>query len=244
VFKSSEEANQYFKDAEGSTHNDWTHDRMEKNHKVFVKKFNKSLDDQISSWHHTAPPSPTGGGSKLATHRISASIGEGFSDWARGLGGRSPGEEGSEGTSGGAGRGGGPRRARGNVDVEAGPIEVANGRRINVWKIVVGHPGPGTVNVGLREADEEAAVMSPTASAPGGFPTLSELTADREIVLDGSDAPSKRFEFPVDPMEPNITDVMVRVTGSATTTIFVRGLFDEGTLPVLVASFDADGTTS
>ena len=93
----------------------------------------------------------------------------------------------------------------------------------------------------LREADEEASVMAPADAAPGSFPTFLQLTADREFSFDG---PKTKVDFDVRPMTPNVTDVSLEVMGSGTTTLTVRALFDEGTLPVLGATLIVDGVGS
>lgn len=238
VFKSSAEANEYFRRAEDSSHSSWSSARLDRD-KVVVDKFDKCLMEQMSAWYQLAPSNPSGGGSKLATDRIATSIGEWFDNWTRGTGGGPPIVDGPDQPQGGGG--GGTGRAKGNVQVGAGSLEVAKGRRINVWQVDVQHPGPGVVQIFLREADEEASVMAPADAAPGSFPTFLQLTADREFSFDG---PKTKVDFDVRPMTPNVTDVSLEVMGSGTTTLTVRALFDEGTLPVLGATLIVDGVGS
>lgn len=238
VFKSSTEANEYFRRSEDSSHGSWSSARM-KTDGVVVDKFNKTLEKQITTWYQTAPTEVGGGTGKLAIGQVANALGEWFSALGRGVGG---GTWTDDDDDVGRGRGGGGgRRVRGKVTIQSRGVQVDKGRRVNVWEVVVDHPGSGVVALGLREADEDGGLMPIVDVSPGGLPALLDVSSDSEFSTAGSDSPKKRLDFDVGPTTPNVTDVSIRVRGHDTTTLTVRGSFDEGTTPVLEADLVVDG---
>lgn len=242
VFKSSTEANEFFRRSEDSSHGSWSSARM-KTDGVVVERFHKTLEKQITAWYQTAPTDAGGGTGKLAISQVANAIGEWFSALSRGVGGGTwTDDDGDDGRGGGGGGGG--RRLRGKVTIQSRGVEVDGGRRVNVWDVVVDHPCSGVVVLGLREADEDGGVMPTVDLTPGGLPALLDVSSDSEFSSDGSDAPTKRLDFDVGPTIPNVTDVSIQLRGHDTTKITVRGSFDAGTTPVLGADVVMEGGRS
>jgi hypothetical protein len=236
VFKSTSMANEFFRRSEDSSHASWSARRAPSGEQVVVRKFHELLRRRISEWYVTPAPAPKTSESNLATARIASSLGRWFTDWTRGTGGAPPPVDPPGGGSGSGGRGGGSRRPRAALEVEALPVEEHEGVAVNVWRLAVKPAEPSIVEVGLREADEDWGMMRPDEVAPGARPALVRIDSDREFVVDGSGGATKSRVFEFGPSSTNVTDVRLRLVLDNPTTITVRGAFDEGTVPVLVAN--------
>lgn len=237
VFKSSEAANEYFRRAEDSSHGSWRANRAPQDKQIVVKRFHEVLKQQIIDWYGTQRDGAVSGGSTLAIDRMASGLGKWFRDWGRGSGGGSPTKKSSNGNRGDGGSGG-IRTSNGRLEIEALPVEAIDGKPVNVWRLTATHEDPSAIQVGLREADEDGVLMKSVNVAPGAFPAFVKLESDVEIIIEGVALPTRRHVFDVGPTKVNVTDLLIHLVGSGTTTITVRAVPEDGTFIALVADLN------
>lgn len=239
VFKSSKDANEYFRTSETSTHSEWDH-RVAQRDGIVIKKFHELLLATVRTWFSPSTPDdeqPDRG--ILATEKIAEALGNWLGDWESGEGDRD--NDPDDDNDGGGGGGGGSRsgrRPKSALTIDD-PVLVADGEIVvNEWKLTVRHEGSFDLLLEIREADDDGRSVRQATIAAGARPALFVVTADHPFTDHQGTKESSVIRFSADSSSMNTVGCSIGFRDSTFAdpiTITVRALFDQGTIPVLGA---------
>lgn len=237
VFKSSEEANRFFRASETSTHSEWDSGVIPSPDGLVIKKFHGALLSQMRTWF---PPGPVGKvvdvGCTLAIDKIAEQLGAWLGGWEV-KEGDNPGEEpGDEG--GGGGTDGGGKRQKSSLSIAEPELAVEDGVVVNKWKLKVSHSGPFSLVLELKEAGEDGRSVRTPTEARGARPALRLVASDHRFSHreSGKEQLKLRFQDGERSMNTIACTLDVRPKEEKGTVAFeVLVVCDQGTVPVLGA---------